>query len=102
MSETQWELLTIVTGLFLSTSSTKVHEKLCAFAHLKENEAQKTLFLDRSDIVDKNVPTRLRTEASPRGDYSKRQMERVKLHKNMNWASAKSQSSTTNRFKVLN
>lgn len=30
------------------------------------------------------------------------QMERVKLNKSINWISAKSQSSTTNRFKVLN
>lgn len=29
-------------------------------------------------------------------------MERVKLNKSINWLSAKSQSSKTNRFKVLN
>lgn len=29
-------------------------------------------------------------------------MERVKLNKSINWVSAKSQSSKTNRFKVLN
>lgn len=32
----------------------------------------------------------------------KTQMERVKLNKSINWVSAKSQSSKTNRFKVLN
>lgn len=35
-------------------------------------------------------------------DYPKTQMERVKLNKSNNWVRAKSQSSKTNRFKVLN
>lgn len=49
-----------------------------------------------------NLPTKLRSSLSLRGLLKNTQMERVKLDKSINWVSAKSQSSKTNRFKVLN
>lgn len=54
-----------------------------------------------TDIVHKNLQTKLRSNLSSRR-LLKTQMEIVKLDKSINWVSAKSQSSKTNRFKVLN
>lgn len=54
-----------------------------------------------NDNVHKNFLTKLRTGLSL-SRLHKTQMERVKLNKSINWVSTTSQSSKTNRFKVLN
>lgn len=68
----------------------------CLHALLDANEA-----ILRADIVHRNLLSKLRSSLSSRR-LLKTQMERVKLNKSINWVSAKSQSSKTNRFKVLN
>lgn len=103
----------MVTGLLLpSSSSPTVHgialnEKLYVpgpRAHLEANYINQTpsspLFCCIG-IIHKNPSFKLRISLSLRR-LLKMQMERVKLNKSINWISAKSQSSTTNRFKVLN
>lgn len=56
-----------------------------------------------SPLFYANIAYKPRTRiCSSGGDYSKTQMERVKLNKGTEWVSTKSQSSKTNRFKVLN
>lgn len=101
----------MVTGLLPSSSSTTVHritlnEKLYVpgpHAHLEANYINQTRppFFCCIGIVHKNPSFKLRISLSLRR-LLKMQMERVKLNKSINWISAKSQSSKTNRFKVLN
>lgn len=81
-------------------SSWKIVYVAVPHAHLEADEENQTAFFC-IDIVHKNLPTKLRTSLSLRR-LLKTQMERVKLNKSINWVSAKSQSSKTNRFKVLN